>query len=123
MGLLSRWFERSARREAGGNEIDRAMSLLDAGEYGKAAACLKRVLTTDPRNDRAWYLLATTNVTCKDYGRALVCFEQVLALRPRDTDVQLKVDGLRRVVEGNIGAQAAYQVEKTLVSALFKVSV
>lgn len=98
--------------------ISEGNSLKGEGKYSEAVKYFKQVLTSEPRNEKAWFFLADTYTWARDYGRALACLEQVLALSPNNAQAKSKVQDMKPVVEDNPQYRFIYMAEKSMFSAI-----
>src|SRR4030095_10757566 len=67
--------------------IDLAIAYFDAGQYRKALAPVRKVLTLNPQSTAGHPMLGKTNFMLGDFPNAIVELEAALKLAPNDYDV------------------------------------
>jgi tetratricopeptide (TPR) repeat protein len=100
-----------------------AQAALDAGFPQTAAGFLARILRSNPRDERAWLLLASIVI---ERDHAIECLNRVLALNPRNTQAQSLLKEKReeasqekvlRGKHGNLPPLGEYLLNSGVISA------
>lgn len=90
--------------------LDRARSLVAAGQAAAARADLDAALEDAPKDPLAWLLSATLARRTGDMPRAKTDIAQALQLSPDDASVQLEAGNIAALSNDAAGAKAAWQL-------------